>query len=309
MAKKYILDEFNNKIEVTDEVGNTTVNEIKCCESGTPFKMAFVSQAVYNELEAAGLLKPNTIYEITDDTTLEDLDKLITETKEDHNKRLENIECYYLGSTSDSPTSTTSTFYNSITKEGFYNFTYNGKPYLMFVSKTELLLRQAIVDFLTFNAKGALNIEVICRQKNISNNAISVNTIKYASVDYIDNKYNEVVNLVNGKHLYEHRLTLEYNASSIEAKIYLSVIKTSSNAMTIYDFNTHITTSNYALVSVTGYYRNSTSNVNDGSIHGIRFDNTSYHVRYGGIDPTNNEYVTIQLGDLILTKDDIRTIY
>lgn len=87
MAKKFILDEFNNKIEVTDEVGNTTVNEIKCCESGTPFKMAFVTQAKFNELEAEGLLKPNTIYEITDDTTLE----VINETLEKQETTLEEI--------------------------------------------------------------------------------------------------------------------------------------------------------------------------------------------------------------------------
>lgn len=74
MAKKYILDENNNKIEVTDEVGNTTVEEVKCCVTGTPFKVAYVSQAKYNELETAGLLQPNTTYEITDDTTLEELE-------------------------------------------------------------------------------------------------------------------------------------------------------------------------------------------------------------------------------------------
>ncbi len=192
MAKRYLLDEFNNKIEVTDEVGNTTVNEVKCCESGTPFKMAFVTQAIYNELEAMGLLKPNTIYEITDDTTLEDLDKLINETKEDHNERLENIECYYLGATSDSPTSTTSTFYNSITKEGFYNFICNGKPYLMFVAASELLLRQAIVDFISFNSKGINNIEVIVREKNSLSSTFTVSTTKYSM-------------------LYEHNIRMEAN--------------------------------------------------------------------------------------------------
>lgn len=76
---KYILDENNNKIEVTDEVLTATVNEVKCCVSSTPFKMAFISQAKYNELEAAGLVQPNTIYEITDDTTADDMDAQLLE--------------------------------------------------------------------------------------------------------------------------------------------------------------------------------------------------------------------------------------
>lgn len=71
---KYVLDENNNKIEVTDEVGNTTVHEVKCCVSNTPYKMAFVTQAKYNELKAAGLLQLNAIYEIIDDTTADEIE-------------------------------------------------------------------------------------------------------------------------------------------------------------------------------------------------------------------------------------------
>ena len=78
---KYLLDENNNKIEVTDEVGNTTVEEIKCCVSNTPYKIAFVTQAKYNELEATGLLQTNTIYEITDDQTADDLEAQLVENK------------------------------------------------------------------------------------------------------------------------------------------------------------------------------------------------------------------------------------
>lgn len=78
MGKRFLLDENNNKIEVTDEVGNTTVEEIKCCVSETPYKMAFVTQAKYNELEAAGGLQINTIYEIIDDTTADEIDQLLS---------------------------------------------------------------------------------------------------------------------------------------------------------------------------------------------------------------------------------------
>lgn len=91
---KYVLDENNNKIEVTDEVGNTTVNEVKCCVSNTPFRFAFVTQAKYNELEAAGLVQANTIYEITDDTTADDLDEQLKENKrklEEHTNKLNGI--------------------------------------------------------------------------------------------------------------------------------------------------------------------------------------------------------------------------
>ena len=80
--KLFLLDENNNKVEVTTEVLTALVEQIKCCVSGTPFKMAFVSQAKYNELEAAGLVQANTIYEITDDTTADDLDGQLVENKQ-----------------------------------------------------------------------------------------------------------------------------------------------------------------------------------------------------------------------------------
>ena len=75
---RYVLDQNNNKIEVTDEILNTTVEEVKCCVSGTPFKMAFVRQATYNVLAAQGLLEANTLYEIIDDATLFDIDNTLT---------------------------------------------------------------------------------------------------------------------------------------------------------------------------------------------------------------------------------------
>ncbi len=90
----YILDHNNNKIEVTDQVLTALVEQIKCCVSGTPYKLAFVTQAKYNELEAAGLVQANTIYEIIDDTTADDLDEQLKENKrklEEHTNKLNGI--------------------------------------------------------------------------------------------------------------------------------------------------------------------------------------------------------------------------
>ncbi len=70
----YVLDEFNNKIEVTDKVLSAIVQQVVCCVSNTPHSMAFVTQAKYNELKAAGTLVTNGIYFITDDTTADDID-------------------------------------------------------------------------------------------------------------------------------------------------------------------------------------------------------------------------------------------
>ena len=73
----YVLDENNNKIEVTDQVLTALVEQVRCCVSGTPYKLAFVTQAKYNELVANNLLELNTRYEIIDDTTCEDIDAIL----------------------------------------------------------------------------------------------------------------------------------------------------------------------------------------------------------------------------------------
>lgn len=79
----YVFDENNNKIEVTDKVLTALVEQIRCCVSGTYFKEAFVTQAKYNELVANGLLVENCIYNISDDTTCEDIDASLKEIKDD----------------------------------------------------------------------------------------------------------------------------------------------------------------------------------------------------------------------------------
>lgn len=91
----YVLDENNNKVEAFDKQGvlailaqaiadgsleNITadsafINKLKCCVSGTTYKIGFTTQAKYNELAAAGELVENTYYFIIDDTTAEDLEE------------------------------------------------------------------------------------------------------------------------------------------------------------------------------------------------------------------------------------------
>lgn len=97
MAKHYVVDENHNLIEaysaqevlsVLDQAiadgrldnivaGQAFVDRLKCCVSGDTNKIAFVTQAKYNELVAAGTVEEGVYYFITDETTLEDIEGVI----------------------------------------------------------------------------------------------------------------------------------------------------------------------------------------------------------------------------------------
>lgn len=97
--KFYVLDEDNNKVEAFDKEGVLAVlsqaiaegtldnivadasfiSKIKCCVSGITNNVAFVTQNKYNQLDAAGQLAENTYYFITDDTTCDEIDKVLQE--------------------------------------------------------------------------------------------------------------------------------------------------------------------------------------------------------------------------------------
>ena len=117
----YVLDENNNKVEAFDKEGvlallekaiadgsladivenSAFVTKLKCCVGGVTYNIAFVTQAKYNELQAAGELKQNTYYFITDDSSPEALDSVIeelqsevAEIKENTNKEITKIKKY-----------------------------------------------------------------------------------------------------------------------------------------------------------------------------------------------------------------------
>ena len=93
----YVLDENHNLVEAYDKEGvlavlaqaiadgslsgivadSAFVTQLKCCVGGATHKMAFVSQAKYNELEASGGLLENCMYYITDDTKGVETDALL----------------------------------------------------------------------------------------------------------------------------------------------------------------------------------------------------------------------------------------
>lgn len=93
----YVVDDNNNKFEALDKEGVIAalekaiadgsikdlvadegfITKLKCCVSGTTYKMAFTTQANYNILASQGQLENNTFYYIIDDTTAEDLDYLL----------------------------------------------------------------------------------------------------------------------------------------------------------------------------------------------------------------------------------------
>jgi hypothetical protein len=93
----YVLDENHNLIEAYDKEGVLAVlaqaiadgslsgisedagfvSKIKCCVTGGTTKVAFVTQAKYNELKATDSIDNTCLYFITDDTTAEDIDAVI----------------------------------------------------------------------------------------------------------------------------------------------------------------------------------------------------------------------------------------
>lgn len=95
----YVLDENNNKIEALDKEGvfaalekaiadgsladlvadSAFVSKLKCCVSGKTNKIAFVTEAKYNEMAALGTVENGVYYYITDDTSIETIDKALTD--------------------------------------------------------------------------------------------------------------------------------------------------------------------------------------------------------------------------------------
>lgn len=114
----YVLDDNNNKVEGLDKQGvvallnkaiedgtlagiasdSAFVDKLKCCVSGNTFKVAFVTQAKYNELKAEEQLITNCYYFVTDDTTCEDIDEQLSKVNacaaaiENQNIRLTALE-------------------------------------------------------------------------------------------------------------------------------------------------------------------------------------------------------------------------
>lgn len=90
----YVIDEHGNKVQSLDLQGimallekaiedgdlngittdSAFVSRVKCCVGGDTVNMAFITQAKYNELVTNKLIKDNTIYFITDDTSADDMD-------------------------------------------------------------------------------------------------------------------------------------------------------------------------------------------------------------------------------------------
>lgn len=95
----FVLDENHNLIEAYDKEGvlavlekaiadgslsgitedSAFVSKLKCCVTGGTNKVAFVTQAKYNELKASGSLVANCLYIVTDDTTASDIDAMLSE--------------------------------------------------------------------------------------------------------------------------------------------------------------------------------------------------------------------------------------
>lgn len=95
----YVLDDNNNKIEALDKEGvlaaleeaiangsleslvadSAFVTKLKCCITGGTTKMAFVTSAQYNELEAGGAIEKGVAYFITDDVTIDGMEEILAD--------------------------------------------------------------------------------------------------------------------------------------------------------------------------------------------------------------------------------------
>ena len=59
------------------------VTKLKCSVTGVASSVAFITEAKYNELRTGGLLKANTLYFITEDTTEDTLENAIAQAKQE----------------------------------------------------------------------------------------------------------------------------------------------------------------------------------------------------------------------------------
>lgn len=93
----YVLDENNNRQEAYSKeeilslldqaiqdgtLANISkdagfITKLKCACTGTTIKEAFITQEQYNALKTAGTLEPNTLYNIIDDTTCQDINEAL----------------------------------------------------------------------------------------------------------------------------------------------------------------------------------------------------------------------------------------
>lgn len=107
----FVLDEQNNKVEaytkeeilsvIAQAIADGTlahisadagfISKLKCACTGTTIKEAFITQAQYNALEAAGTLDAHTEYNIIDDTTCEDIDNALKEINADLGELKPNV--------------------------------------------------------------------------------------------------------------------------------------------------------------------------------------------------------------------------
>ena len=79
-----LLDEAirTGKLPLVDDE-TAFVTKLKCSVTGVASSVAFITEAKYNELRTGGLLKPNTLYFITDDTTEDTLENAIAQAKQE----------------------------------------------------------------------------------------------------------------------------------------------------------------------------------------------------------------------------------
>jgi hypothetical protein len=93
-AIQQIIEEGEIPQELLNGIALTLRNPI----DNQDYKIAFCTQAKYNELEQAGQLETNCYYYITDDTTWEDfveyIERQLTDITSDLNSRVEELESY-----------------------------------------------------------------------------------------------------------------------------------------------------------------------------------------------------------------------
>lgn len=103
MSEKYVVDKNKNLVEglskeetydlLAEAIKNGTlpgintdnafITQVKDSVTGYSHKVAFVTQAKYNELKNAGSLISNCLYYIVDDSTEEDIENAINQAKEE----------------------------------------------------------------------------------------------------------------------------------------------------------------------------------------------------------------------------------
>lgn len=223
-----VIQEAISSGELPDEI-NGLVLRFKNPVDNQSYKIAFCTQAKYNELESGGQLEANCIYYITDDTTLDDLEDYIDNQDEILNNKIDNE---------------VATLNNKI----------NGK-----VAKEVLYEDEDLGDFYSNIENNGSNINLSCEGDN-EKSALRIYNDQINIISYHNDSITKSCNLFNLINVIPVDVPVTNTSIDITtygAGLYMIVIEVSSGSYTHYTCMLSITDSGTVTTSTLGQVKNS----------------------------------------------------